>query len=43
MAAGSITGSFIGPQPLGIVPAAILLPMLAMILLLSAVKVWRHK
>lgn len=43
MAAGSIVGSFIGAQLLGIVPNAVLLPLLAIILLVSAIKVWRHK
>jgi uncharacterized membrane protein YfcA len=43
MATGSIVGSFIGAALLGIVPSAVLLPMLALILLISAVKVWRHK
>jgi uncharacterized membrane protein YfcA len=43
MAAGSIIGSFIGAALLGVFPSAILLPMLAVILLVSAVKVWRHK
>ena len=43
MAAGSIIGSFIGGQLLGLVPNAILLPMLAVLLVLSAVKVWKHK
>ena len=43
MAAGSIAGSFIGAKLLGIVPGAVLLPALAAILLISAVKVWRHK
>ena len=42
MAAGSLVGSFIGGQLLGIVPTAILLPALAVILLVSAAKVWRH-
>lgn len=42
MAAGSIVGSFIGGLLLGIVPSAVLLPILAMILVISAVKVWRH-
>ncbi|ARO32777.1 hypothetical protein NXC14_PA00520 (plasmid) [Rhizobium sp. NXC14] len=41
MAAGSIVGTFIGGLLLGIVPNAILLPALAIILLISAVKVWR--
>ncbi|MFN4277531.1 MAG: TSUP family transporter [Ferrovibrio sp.] len=42
MALGSIAGSLVGGLLLGIVPAAILLPALAAILLVSAVKVWRH-
>jgi uncharacterized membrane protein YfcA len=42
MAAGSVVGTFIGSRLLGIVPGVILLPLLAAILLLSAVKVWRH-
>lgn len=42
MAIGSIVGSFIGAKLLGIVPSNILLPALAVILLISAVKVWRH-
>jgi uncharacterized membrane protein YfcA len=43
MAAGSIVGTFIGGQLLGIVPTAVLLPLLAAILIISAVKVWRHQ
>jgi uncharacterized protein len=43
MAAGSIVGSFIGALLLGIVPGAVLLPTLAVILLISAAKVWRHR
>jgi len=42
MAAGSIVGTFIGGQLLGLVPGGLLLPALALILLVSAVKVWRH-
>lgn len=42
MVGGSLVGSFIGARLLGIVPSAVLLPLLAAILLLSAVKVWRH-
>lgn len=42
MAAGSIAGTFIGGLLLGVVPGAILLPLLAVILLVSATKVWRH-
>ena len=43
MAVGSIFGSFIGGQLLGLLPNAVLLPLLALILVLSAVKVWRHR
>src|SRR5208282_1057955 len=42
MAIGSIVGSFIGGQLLGIVPTPLLLPLLALILVFSAFKVWRH-
>ena len=38
MAAGSILGSFIGGQLLGVVPSSVLLPLLTVILVLSAVK-----
>jgi uncharacterized protein len=43
MAVGSIAGSFIGGQLLGLVPNAVLLPLLALILVLSAVKIWTHQ
>lgn len=43
MAAGSICGTFIGGLLLGILPDTVLLPLLAAILLVSAVKVWRHR
>jgi uncharacterized protein len=43
MAAGSIVGTFVGGLLLGLVPNHILLPILAGLLLLSAVKVWRHE
>lgn len=43
MAAGSIVGSFVGGRLLGLVPSTVLLPLLAIILLVSAVKVWRHR
>lgn len=43
MALGSIVGSFIGGLLLGVVPALVLLPILAAILMLSAWKVWSHK
>lgn len=42
MAAGSILGTLIGGQLLGVIPSAVLLPALAVILVTSAVKVWRH-
>ncbi|MBA9069924.1 putative membrane protein YfcA [Methylobacterium sp. RAS18] len=42
MAAGSIVGTFIGGQILGVIPSAVLLPTLAGVLVISAVKVWRH-
>lgn len=42
MATGSIVGSYLGGKLLGIIPTSILLPLLAIILLVSAVKVWRH-
>lgn len=43
MAIGSIVGSFIGAQLLGIVPGAVLLPILALVLLISSVKLWLHR
>ena len=43
MAAGSIVGSFIGGRLVGLVPNAVLLPLLAVILVVSAFKVWRHR
>lgn len=43
MAAGSIAGSFIGGRLLGLVPSPVLLPLLGLILVLSAARIWRHK
>jgi uncharacterized membrane protein YfcA len=43
MAAGSVVGTFLGGRLLGIVPTYILLPLLAAVLVLSEVKVWRHQ
>jgi uncharacterized membrane protein YfcA len=43
MAGGSVVGSFIGGRLLGVVPAAVLVPLLAVVLAISAVKVWRHQ
>ena len=42
MGAGSIVGTFIGGRMLGPIPSFVLLPLLAAVLLVSAVKVWRH-
>lgn len=41
MAAGSIVGTFIGGRLLGLVPTYALLHLLAVVLMISAVKVWR--
>ena len=43
MAAGSILGTFIGGLLFGLVLSVVLLPLLVAVLLLSAVKVWRHE
>jgi uncharacterized protein len=43
MAAGSIVGTFVGGRLLGLVPPYILLPLLATILVISAVRIWRHQ
>lgn len=42
MAAGSVVGSYVGGRLLGVVPDGVLLPALAVVLLASAAKVWRH-
>lgn len=42
MALGSIAGAFLGGRLLGLVPSTYLLPLLAVILVISSVKVWRH-
>jgi uncharacterized membrane protein YfcA len=42
MALGSIAGTFIGARLLGLAPNTVLLPLLAVILLISAIKLWRH-
>lgn len=42
MAAGSVAGTYLGGHLLGLIPGKILLPGLALILAVSAVKVWRH-
>ncbi|TDW25203.1 sulfite exporter TauE/SafE [Rhizobium azibense] len=43
MAAGSTVGTFTGGLLLSIVPSVFLLPALAVILLISASRVWRHQ
>ena len=43
MAAGSIVGSFIGSNMLGLISSVVLLPLLALILVVSAAKLWLHK
>lgn len=43
MAMGSVLGSFLGGQLLGLIPTSVLLPVLALILAVSAIKVWRHE
>lgn len=43
MAGGSIVGALIGGLLLGVVSGEVLYPFLSVILLLSAVKVWRHE
>ena len=42
MGVGSVVGAFVGGRLLRGVPNAILLPTLALILVISAVKTWRH-
>lgn len=42
MAVGSVLGAFIGAQLLGLVSDDILLPVLAIILMVSSIKIWRH-
>lgn len=43
MAGGSIAGSAVGGALVGAVPSGVLLPALVVILLISAVGLWRHK
>lgn len=42
MAIGSIFGTYAGGMLLGVVPSSVVLPALAAILIVSAIKVWRH-
>lgn len=43
MTAGSIAGTLIGGALLGVVPSVVLVPLLAALLVLSSIKVWRHR
>ncbi|MFC7725483.1 sulfite exporter TauE/SafE family protein [Nocardioides sp. GCM10028917] len=43
MAAGSLVGSVVGGLLLGVVSESLLVPLLVALLLVSAVKVWRHE
>lgn len=43
MAAGSVAGAVIGGLFLGLAPDSVLLPLLAAVLLVSSVKMWRHR
>jgi len=43
MAAGSLVASMVGASLLGVVPSALLLPAFAIILVVSAWKVWQHR
>jgi uncharacterized protein len=43
MAAGAVTGTLLGGLLLGVVPSLVLVPLLVALLLISAIKVWRHQ
>lgn len=43
MVGGSIVGALIGGLLLAVISGCVLYPALSLIMLLSAVKVWRHK
>jgi uncharacterized membrane protein YfcA len=43
MALGSVAGSALGGLLLGVVPAAVVVPLLVALLLGSSVKVWQHR
>lgn len=43
MTVGSLVGTFLGGMLLGVVPASALVPLLAIVLVISAVKIWRQK
>lgn len=42
MSGGSVTGAFLGAALLGVVSDALLVPVIVALLLMSAVKMWRH-
>ncbi|MFC7621512.1 TSUP family transporter [Microlunatus sp. GCM10028923] len=42
MTAGSVVGTLVGAMLLGVIPNLILIPALALLLIISAVKLWRH-
>jgi uncharacterized protein len=42
MTVGSITGTLTGALLLGLVPALVLIPALALLLVISAIRLWRH-
>ena len=42
MAGGSILGAVVGGQLVQVVPSTVLIPLLAAILVVSAIKIWRH-
>ena len=42
MAAGSLLGSAAGGLMVGVVPTGVLLPALAVVLIVSAARTWRH-
>ena len=43
MAAGSVTGTLFGGLAVGVIPDDVLIPLLTVVLLLSARKVWAHR
>jgi uncharacterized protein len=43
MAAGSVAGTLVGGVLLGVVPGGVLVPLLAVLLVASSLKVWRHE
>lgn len=43
MAGGSVVGTIVGGLLLNVVPSLVLIPLLAVVLLVSSVKVWQHE